>query len=216
MEGVFGHGRKAAVCGSPASGRKKQSVALTRTVLQRRLASSTQAIAESIRRRLEKQEGLLEELESLSPAQRSKRLAQIQGRLTDVEQDEDDLDDAQRDLLTDEFTTAIELDQLRAEIAVLRDLLAQALRAATQRRQAAALKAWNPSNKPEWLDEKTYREKVLPCLARITVPTIVSALAVSEPYATNIRAGRCIPHPRHWLMLAELTGVYAAHGNYFN
>src|SRR5258708_7499153 len=108
-----------------ASGRKKQSVALTRTVLQRRLASSTQAIAESIRRRLEKQEGLLEELESLSPAQRAERLAQIQGRLTDAEQDEDDLDDAQRDLLTDEFTTAIELDQLRAEIAALRELLAQ-------------------------------------------------------------------------------------------
>ena len=111
-----------------ASGRKKQSVALARTVLQRRLASSTQAIAESIRRRFEKQEGLLEELESLSPAQRAKRLAQIQGRLTDAEQDEDDLDDAQRDLLTDEFTTAIELDQLRAEIAALRDLLAQARR----------------------------------------------------------------------------------------
>jgi superfamily II DNA or RNA helicase len=111
-----------------ASGRKKQSVALARTVLQRRLASSTQAIAESIRRRLEKQEGLLEELESLSPAQRAKRLAQIQGRLADAEQDEDDLDDAQRDLLTDEFTTAIELDQLRAEIAVLRDLLAQGRR----------------------------------------------------------------------------------------
>lgn len=111
-----------------ASGRKKQSVALARTVLQRRLASSTQAIAESIRRRFEKQEGLLEELESLSPAQRTKRLAQIQGRLADAEQDEDDLDDADRDLLTDEFTTAIELDQLRAEIAALRDLLAQARR----------------------------------------------------------------------------------------
>jgi hypothetical protein len=51
-----------------ASGRKKQSVALARTVLQRRLASSTQAIAESIRRRFEKQEELLDELESLSPA----------------------------------------------------------------------------------------------------------------------------------------------------
>jgi superfamily II DNA or RNA helicase len=111
-----------------ASGRKKQSVALARTVLQRRLASSTQAIAESIRRRLEKQEGLLEELESLSPVQRTKRLAQIQGRLTDAEQDEDDLDDAERDLLTDEFTTAMELDQLRAEIAALRDLLGQARR----------------------------------------------------------------------------------------
>jgi len=111
-----------------ASGRKKQSVALARTVLQRRLASSTQAIAESIRRRLEKQEALLEELESLSPAHRAKRLAEIQGRITDSEQDEDDLDDAERDLLTDEFTTAVELDQLRAEIAALLDLLAQARR----------------------------------------------------------------------------------------
>jgi len=105
-----------------------RSRSLARTVLRRRLASSTQAIAESIRRRLEKQEGLLEELESLSPPQRARRLAQIQGRLTDVEQDEDDLDDEQRDLLTDGFTTAIELDQLRAEITVLRDLLAQARR----------------------------------------------------------------------------------------
>jgi SNF2 family DNA or RNA helicase len=77
---------------------------------------------------LEKQEGLLEDLESLAPPQRAKRLAQIQGRLTDVEQDEDDLDDEQRDLLTDEFTTAVELDQLRAEIAALRDLLGQARR----------------------------------------------------------------------------------------
>ncbi|MCL5669686.1 MAG: SNF2-related protein [Acidobacteria bacterium] len=111
-----------------ASGRKKQSVALARTVLQRRLASSTQAIAESLRRRFEKQEKLLKELESLSPAQRAKRLAQIQGRITDAEQDEDDLEDAERDLLTDEFTTAVELDQLRTEIAALRDLLAQARR----------------------------------------------------------------------------------------
>jgi len=111
-----------------ASGRKKQSVALARTVLQRRLASLTQAIAESLRRRFEKQGKLLEELESLAPAQRAKRLAQIQGRIADAEHDEDDLDDAARDLLTDEFTTAIELDQLRAEIAALRDLLAQARR----------------------------------------------------------------------------------------
>jgi len=111
-----------------ASGRKKQSVVLARAVLQRRLASSTQPIAESIRRRYEKQEELLEELESLSPAQRAKRIAQIQGRLIDTEQDEDDLDDAERDALADEFTTAMELDQLRAEIAALRELLAQARR----------------------------------------------------------------------------------------
>jgi hypothetical protein len=39
------------------------------------------------------------------------------------------------------------------------------LRSATQERQAAALKAWNPADKPDWLDEKTYREKIRPQLA---------------------------------------------------
>ena len=58
---------------------------------------------------------MLEELESLSPAQKAKRLAQIQGRITDGEQDEDDLDDNERDLLTDEFSTAVEVDQIRAD-----------------------------------------------------------------------------------------------------
>jgi len=111
-----------------ASGRKKASVALARTVLQRRLASSTFAICESIRRRLERQEDLLKELQELAPAQRTRRLAQLQGRLPDAEQDEDDLDDETRDRLVDEVTAAVELDQLRAEIAALRDLLAQARR----------------------------------------------------------------------------------------
>ena len=87
------------------------------------------------------------------------------------------------------------------------DPIAQARRADTQRRQAASLRAWNPSDKPAWLDEKLYREKIQPRLAGISVTTIVSALAVSEPYATNIRAGRCIPHPRHWLTLAEIAEV---------
>jgi superfamily II DNA or RNA helicase len=109
-------------------GRKQGSAALARTVLQRRLASSTMAIYESIRRRGERQKGLLEELEALPVAQRTRRLAQLQGRLDDVEQDEDDLDDGDRDRLADEFTSAVELDELRAEIAALQDLLAQARR----------------------------------------------------------------------------------------
>ena len=111
-----------------ASGRKKQSVALARTVLQRRLASSTMAIYESIRRRLEKQQALLDELEKLTPSQRARRLAQLQGRISDAEQDEDDLDESERDQLADEFTDAVELDQLRAEIAALQELLARARR----------------------------------------------------------------------------------------
>src|SRR2546422_4643250 len=111
-----------------ASGRKKQSVALARTVFQRRLASSTRAIFESIRRRLERQQDLLKELEELPPGQRARRLAQLQGRLADVEQDEDDLDDAERDQLVDQFTASVGLEQLQAEVAALQDLIAQARR----------------------------------------------------------------------------------------
>jgi superfamily II DNA or RNA helicase len=118
---------------SQASGRRKASAALARTVFQRRLASSTTAIYQSLGRRLEKQSKLLEELELLPPAQRARRIAQLQGRIVDdVEQDEDDLDEAERDLLADEFTTAAELDQLRTEIAALKELVAQARRVRDQ------------------------------------------------------------------------------------
>ncbi len=111
-----------------SSGRRQASVALARTVLQRRLASSTMAIYESIRRRLEKQQDLLTKLEELPPGQRARWLAQFQGRLADVEQDEDDLDDDDRDRLADQSTSAASLDQLRTEIAALQELLAQARR----------------------------------------------------------------------------------------
>ena len=76
---------------------------------------------------------ILHELELLPPAQRARRLAQIQGRaVDDVEQDEDDLDEAERDQLSDEFTSAIELDQLRAEIAALQELSGRAHRVREQ------------------------------------------------------------------------------------
>jgi superfamily II DNA or RNA helicase len=111
-----------------ATGKKRNSVALARTVFQRRLASSTRAIHESLARRLKKLQELLEELEALSPSQRAKRLAEMQGRSGDVEQDEDDLDDAARDQLLDETTATAELDQLRTEIAALKELVVQAAR----------------------------------------------------------------------------------------
>lgn len=117
---------------SQVGGQKKQSAALARTVMQRRLASSTRAIFESLKRRLEKQRNLLEELELMTPAQRARRLAQIQGRLVDRELDEDDLDDEARDLLVDEFTTATEFDQWRVEIATLKELLERAKRVKDQ------------------------------------------------------------------------------------
>jgi hypothetical protein len=109
-----------------ASGRKKQSVALTRTVFQRRLASSANAIYESLRRRLDKQQRILEALEALPPGQRARYLDRLRGALTDAEQDEDDLDDTARDDLLDSFTAAEEMDHIRAEVAALKDLLEQA------------------------------------------------------------------------------------------
>ncbi len=110
------------------TGQRRSSVALARTVLQRRLASSTYAIHESLKRRLQKQQELLEELEALFASQRARRLSAIQGRLPDVEQEEDDLDESARDQLVNEYTAALELDHLRAEVAALQDLVEQARR----------------------------------------------------------------------------------------
>jgi CRISPR-associated endonuclease Cas1 len=87
------------------------------------------------------------------------------------------------------------------------DPIAQSRRSDAQRRQVAALKAWNPSQKPNWLDEKFYREQVEPRLAAVAIPVLMSALDISKPYATDIRAGRRQPHQRHWAMLAKLVGV---------
>ncbi len=108
-----------------ASGRRKNSVALVRTVFQRRLASSTRAIHESLRRRQGRLRDLLADLERLPPAARARRLAQLAGRRTDPEQDEDDLDDDARDELTGQVTALVELDHLRAEVAALDELSAR-------------------------------------------------------------------------------------------
>jgi CRISPR-associated endonuclease Cas1 len=87
------------------------------------------------------------------------------------------------------------------------DAIAQARRSQAQQRQATARRAWGPSSQPEWLDENAYRAKIQPRLMKITVPSIISALTVSKAYAASIRAGRCVPHPRHWITLARLVAL---------
>ncbi len=84
---------------------------------------------------------------------------------------------------------------------------AEALRAKTQRKHAAAISTWQASQLPEWLNEEAYRTKIQPALAGMTVPAIATALGISEPYAADIRAGRRTPHPRNWLTLAQLVSV---------
>jgi hypothetical protein len=80
---------------------------------------------------------------------------------------------------------------------------AQARRAETRTQNAAHQRAWKKS--PAWLDEETYREQIQPRLRNITVRTLMLALNICESYASNIRAGRRRPHPRHWATLARLT-----------
>jgi CRISPR-associated endonuclease Cas1 len=84
---------------------------------------------------------------------------------------------------------------------------AQANRVEKGRRNTVARWAWKPSNQPAWLNEQTYREKIHPGLAGVTVRVIASALGISLPYASNIRSGKLQPHPRHWQTLARLLEV---------
>lgn len=83
----------------------------------------------------------------------------------------------------------------------------RARRSATQRAHVHAIRNWKPSQKFAWLDRKMYIGEIQPRLARVTISVLQSALGISEPYAAGIRAGRCVPHPRHWLTLARLVGV---------
>jgi hypothetical protein len=85
--------------------------------------------------------------------------------------------------------------------------IAEARRAATHTKHVEALRKWNPSDLPQWLDEDTYRRKILPRLATFAAKKIRLAIDVSHPYATLIKRGQKIPHPRHWLPLACLVGV---------
>jgi hypothetical protein len=68
------------------------------------------------------------------------------------------------------------------------------------------LRQWNPADLPKWFDEDVYRREILPKLSKFTVKAIRLKISVSHPYATLIKRGDSIPHPRHWLRLAELTG----------
>ncbi len=144
-----------------ATGRRKHSVALARTVFQRRLASSMHAIHESLRRRRKKLHDLLRELEELPPARRARRLAQLQGLLSDAEQDEDDLDEAARDALVDEATTAAELDQLRTELAELGDLVARVGRVRESGRDSKLVALRECLHRSEFDELKDGRGKLL-------------------------------------------------------
>ena len=103
-------------------GRKQAAVALARTVLQRRLASSLNAIFSSLKNRQRRFTDLLEELAGLSPAEQRDRLMNM-GRSVDVELESDDCDEDQLEELAVEATLAEQLDKLREELRELARLV---------------------------------------------------------------------------------------------
>lgn len=83
---------------------------------------------------------------------------------------------------------------------------AQASRTETQRRNAIAQYAWRESDQPGWLTEEFYLKEIQPGLSGVRLSALALALNVCESYASDIRAGRRRPHPRHWQILAQLVG----------
>ncbi len=83
---------------------------------------------------------------------------------------------------------------------------AQQKRSATQQINARARYDWKSSDQPDWLTAVFYSEKVVPSLASVSATSIAKRLNVSYSYADDIRKGR-VPHPRHWKVLTELTGL---------
>ena len=109
-----------------AAGRRGTAVALARTVLQRRLASSLGAIRSSLHNRAGRITARLEEVEALPPEQRARRLAELRVLDLDVEQDIDDATEEQEDLAAQEVVVGETLEQMRVEVARLRELTIQA------------------------------------------------------------------------------------------
>jgi CRISPR-associated protein Cas1 len=85
---------------------------------------------------------------------------------------------------------------------------AEARRAASRAKQADAIRQWNPADLPSWLDDDYYRQNVLPRLSSLSAKKIQVAMDVSHPYATLVKRGLKIPHPRHWKTLGRLTKCF--------
>ena len=109
------------------------TVGFALTILQRRLASSPEAIYQSLRRRRERLESRLRELEVLQRGSRAALIVASEGPVLDAEAVEDleeapadELDAIEEEIL-DQATAARSMSELRAEIETLKGLEASAL-----------------------------------------------------------------------------------------
>ncbi len=110
---------------------RRSSVALARTVLQRRLASSLNAIHRSLERRAAHFNTILQEVDSLPTSEHEKilqkyRLLASRG-FEDEESESDDLEERQVEAL-ENFPVVQRVDQLRLEVQALNNLVKEAKR----------------------------------------------------------------------------------------
>lgn len=82
-----------------------------------------------------------------------------------------------------------------------------ARRADALRRNRAAERAWSASQPGTWPTARDYTERIQPALRAFKISAVMSALVVSKPYGSAVRAGRKRPHWRHWVSLARLVGI---------
>jgi CRISPR-associated endonuclease Cas1 len=54
------------------------------------------------------------------------------------------------------------------------------------------------------LDPEVFQREILPGLQRVTVTRMATATGLSIQYCSRIRAGKNVPHPMHWDLLAAL------------
>lgn len=142
-------------------GRRRSSVALARTVFQRRLASSLGAIEATLVSRRDRFRKILEELEALPPNKREARLRELRLLEVDEEMDTDDEEAEEEERVASEATVAERLDDITREVDRLNGLvdLARRTRAAGDETKLAALRRC--LDKSEFKELKDGRGKLL-------------------------------------------------------
>ncbi|MBW7926003.1 MAG: DUF3883 domain-containing protein [Burkholderiaceae bacterium] len=144
------------------AGRKKAPIALARTVLQRRLASSVRAIRRSLERRFERFGTILREVEAL-PLAKQEAYLRNQNLLEsfDDEQDEDDADEFTREAAIATIYAAERISELRQEVDALRALVEQARRLERMGDERKLTALLNCLQRAEFAELKDGRGKLL-------------------------------------------------------
>lgn len=150
---------------------RKGTVGFALTVLQRRLASSPEAIYQSLRRRRERLESLLREARLFHRGGKSTLLAELKDRALGQEdlealeeRDEaagEELEAAEEQIVTD-ASAARTIEELQVEIEILRSLESQALSV----RRSGIDRKWDELSKllqdnPEMFDQHGHRRKLI-------------------------------------------------------